>query len=172
MSESHIDEACENIDAALQTVTFDPPPESDADELPAHPPHRILLGETAEGDLIVAVTEAGREAQLSEGIPVECAFCRVTFARGDGYYRLNLGMDETASTAGGKPTEGCLVESVDELTVCTRCEPVISREFDRFLELLWALRAPDPEIAAAGFDTAREPYEDEGDVTETVALPP
>lgn len=137
-------------------VSPDPQPDALIAEFPAE---RIAQGVTSTGEIVVTLTNAGRAACLAAEIPVECDFCRVTFAQGDGYYRMEIGMDEEASTAGGPSP---LVEGVSEMVVCTRCEPVIARELDRFLEQLWALRAPDPV-----------PYADDGEdsVTETVSLP-
>lgn len=81
---------------------------------------------------------------------IECDVCRQELETGRGYYQLTLGMDDTPSYVGVRVGASCTVESTSELIVCEGCQPQVCAEFERLLEALWRLRAPDAPEAPPG----------------------
>lgn len=92
----------------------------------------------------LVVPPGGIEPLKADHIPPECDLCRQAFAKGDPYYRITLGMDETPLFAGMPPLANSTVECTNELTVCARCEPTAMQAFESLLATFWNLRAADP----------------------------
>ncbi len=133
--------------------------ESDRDLL-GFAPERIVLGELLGGGGIgVLVTEAGREAAAAAGVPVDCDLCRTTFATGDEFWRVVLGIDDVPDVVGAPPGSHNLVESTSELTVCKGCHPQAEHLVEGLLAALWKLRAPAPVLAGSPSDDELPPTE-------------
>lgn len=117
--------------------------------IPLYAPERIVLGEPQDGDLAVLVTAAGREAAAAAGLPVDCDLCRRILGTGEEFYRATIGMDDTPDVVGAPAGSHNLVESTSELVFCASCHSQAEALVDGLLDALWALRAPDPELATA-----------------------
>lgn len=90
-------------------------------------------GTSPLGPIVASATES-----------LDCDLCRRVLARGDGYHRVTVGMDDQPSHVGSPVSRDSTVEEVSELVVCTGCEPAVSIRVERLLTELWDLRRPDP----------------------------
>lgn len=101
---------------------------------------------------------------------VSCDYCRRQLEDGDAYYQLTVGMDEAPRFVGDGPSEGPLVESTSESTVCSQCEPAVSEALDILLTTLWKLRKPDgTEGNPEAFSNDPEPDTERRPCPETTA---
>lgn len=92
----------------------------------------------------ISLTPSGVEALADCYSPRECDLCRKPLAKGDAYYRVTLGMDETPSHIGTPIALESSVEDLSELIVCASCEPAVAVPLSELLSVIWALRRPSP----------------------------
>lgn len=93
---------------------------------------------------VIRITQSGVDALTDSHCPRECDLCRRSLSKGDAYFRVTLGMDDTPSHVGAPLASESTVEDMSELIVCAGCEPTVAAPLEQLLAVIWGMRKPSP----------------------------
>ena len=85
---------------------------------PAPPP---LITGTVDDPIDHILTPEGALAVVQANAPSDCDVCRRALRKGDAFYRITLGLDDTPSYVVARLYRECTVVETSELTVCEIC---------------------------------------------------